>query len=154
MKDGVIDFFFSAESLMAPWLAVASRLGVLGMIHSTAQGGNEPEEDSLIRVPRQESVNQATAAAYQLARHSNERLHKRLELQAENPLFLLALGRLMAAGVSRQTKCPPRLEVRAQRRHYHVRPIARQIVHGRAQRVASAVQLRTGGFPDRSARWR
>src|SRR5215469_5279649 len=95
IKDSSFDSTFSAGLLSAPRLVGASGPRLLVIFPSTAQRGSQPEEDPLVRIPCQEPIEDATAATSQLARDSDERLHERPELHAQNPLLLLALGRLM-----------------------------------------------------------
>jgi len=51
------------------------------------QHSDESEEDSLVRIPRQDSIDQASASADQLTRQTYERLHECLELQSQHPLL-------------------------------------------------------------------
>src|SRR5215472_14376604 len=56
-----------------------------GWPRSTTQHAQQPKEDRLVRIPRQQPVDELPPGAHQLAGQTHERLDKRLELQTEHP---------------------------------------------------------------------
>src|SRR5215468_8309871 len=63
---------------------------------SAAQRRHYPEEDPLLRVPRQQPIQKATARPHDLARQTHEGVDERLELQTQHPGLLLVVTCLPA----------------------------------------------------------
>src|SRR5512145_1025074 len=108
---------------------------------STTQRGYHAEEDPLMRIPRQQTIDQPMSTTHDLARQTHERIRECLELQTQHPTLLLPLLLLLPTRFLRQGQPEPRLQVPRQRRHHHVRPVALQRVYRRPQRPHPAVQL-------------
>src|SRR5271166_2751338 len=101
---------------------------------------NQPKEDSLPRVPGEQSVDQSTSRSHDLARHLDHRRAKRRELHPQQRLLLsLVLGRVPRR--YRYQQGAPSFQAPRQRGHYHVRPVADQVVHWRGQCMYSALEL-------------
>src|SRR5208337_1663363 len=107
---------------------------------AAVQSLNQPQENSLPRVPGEQSVDQSMSRPHDLARHLDHRRAKRRELHPQQrSLLSLVLGR-----VPRRYRCQqgtPSFQAPRQRGHYHVRPIADQVVHWRRECVHSALEL-------------
>src|SRR3954454_10176439 len=101
---------------------------------------DQSEEDPLPWIPRQQPVNQPPSTSHDLAWHLDQRRAVRRELHPQERSFL----RLVFGPVPRRYRdqqCAPGLEAPRQRSHYHVRPVADQVVHRRTQRAHTAFQL-------------
>ena len=105
------DFLMPHSSLCAIALGVARDRSIrtptsLGSLRSTTQHRNHPEEDPLMRVPRQQPIQKTTTRSHDLAGQSHEGIDEGLELQAQYPRLLLAMPLLPAARFLRQAQRP------------------------------------------------
>ncbi len=100
---------------------------------------DQSEEDALPWIPRQQPINQPPSRPHDLAWHLDERRAVRRELHPQQRSFF----RLVFGPVPRRYRnqqSAPGLKAPRQRSHYHVRPVADQVVHRRGQGANTAFQ--------------
>ena len=100
----------------------------------------QPKEDSLPRVPGEQSVDQSSSRSHDLAGHLDHRRAKRRELHPQQRSLLgLMLGRVPRR--YRRQQGAPGFQAPRQRGHDHVRPVADEVIHGRRERMHPALEL-------------
>ena len=107
---------------------------------ASVQPLDQPQEDALPRVPRQQPVDQPPSTPHDLARHLDERRAVRRELHPQQRSSLLRVLGSVPRG-DRDQQGAPGLEAPRQRAHHHVRPVTDQVVHRGRQRVNAPLEL-------------
>ena len=115
---------------------------------------HQPQEHPLPRIPRQQTIDQPTSTANQLARHLDHRRTERRELHSQHRSSLRLVPRRVP-GRHRHHQSTPRLQAPRQARHHHIRPGAppHRSVDPHPRRGRSGREyLRVNGLPDGESR--